>query len=142
MRSVRDRIRHSLLFELIAVLTIAPLGALIFGLEMWAFGILAVLSTTIAIFWTYAFNLAFDHVIRWQFGHVTKTLPIRVIHALLFEIGLLCLFVPFIAWYLDVSWWHAFVIDVSMAGFYVVYAFAFNWIYDVVFPVETHRRPS
>ncbi|MEQ9476658.1 chlorhexidine efflux transporter, partial [Marinovum algicola] len=42
---------------------------------------------------------------------------------------------PFIAWYLGISLWQAFVMDVSFALFYMVYAFGFNWAYDRLFPL-------
>ena len=142
MRTTRDRIRHSLLFELLAVLTITPIGGMIFNVPMGEFGILAVATTTIALFWNYCFNLAFDHAMLRRFKSVRKTLRIRVVHAFLFEAGLLGILVPFIAWYLDVTWWRALLIDLSLAGFYIVYAFAFNWLYDVVFPLETNGQTS
>jgi uncharacterized membrane protein len=66
---------------------------------------------------------------------VQKSLPIRIIHALLFEVGLLLILLPFIAWYLEVSLTDAFLMDVSFAVFYLVYAFVFNWVYDLVFPL-------
>ena len=59
---------------------------------------------------------------------------VRVLHAVLFEGGLLVLLAPFIAWYLGVGLWHALVMDVSFALFYMGYAFVFNWAYDTVFP--------
>ncbi len=67
-----------------------------------------------------------------------KTVVTRVVHAVFFELGLLCALVPFIAWYLGVSVWQAFVMDAALAGFYMVYAFAFNWAYDVIFPIPAH----
>jgi uncharacterized membrane protein len=48
---------------------------------------------------------------------------------------LLVLFLPAIAWYLDISLWDAFKMDIAMATFYLVYAFVFNWVYDRVFPI-------
>ena len=42
---------------------------------------------------------------------------------------------PFIAWYLGISLWQAFVMDVAFALFYLVYAFVFNWAYDRLFPL-------
>ena len=49
---------------------------------------------------------------------------------------------PFIAWYLSISLMEAFLIDVSFALFYLIYAFVFNWVYDVLFPVPEPARPS
>jgi uncharacterized membrane protein len=139
MRNTRDRIRHSVLFELIGLITVTPLGGWVFGVPISHFGVVAVVSTTLAMGWNYAYNLGFDHAMLRLFGSVTKSLRVRIVHAGLFEFGLLCLLVPFIAWYLAVPLWQAFVMDVSLAGFYVLYAFAFNWVYDIVFPVPSEE---
>ena len=139
MRDTRDRIRHAVLFELTALVIVTPLGGLLFAVDMGHFGVVAIVSTTIAMLWTYAYNLGFDHAMLRLFKDVRKSLLTRIVHAGLFEIGLLCLLVPCIAWYLAVPLWQAFIMDVSLAGFYVVYAFAFNWLYDIVYPIPaTH----
>jgi len=142
MRNTRDRIRHSILFELIGLITVTPLGGWVFGVPISHFGVVAVVSTSLAMGWNYAYNLGFDHAMLRLTGSVKKTLRTRIIHAGLFEFGLLCLLVPFIAWYLDVPLWQAFVMDVSLAGFYLVYAFVFNWAYDIVFPVPSEEAAA
>ncbi|MBE3640482.1 PACE efflux transporter [Mangrovicoccus algicola] len=146
MRTTRDRMRHAILFELCALALSAPLGAALFGVPVLDFGMLAVMGTTIAMGWTYLFNLGFDHALRRAGRPQEKTLGLRILHTLLFEGGLLVLLVPLIAWHLDVSLGRAFVMDVVMAGFYLLYTFAFNWGYDMVFPIpgeaETAAIPS
>lgn len=142
MRNTRDRIRHSILFELIGLITVTPLGGWVFGVPISHFGVVAVVSTSLAMGWNYAYNLGFDHAMLRLTGSVKKTLRTRIIHAGLFEFGLLCLLVPFIAWYLDVPLWQAFVMDVSLAGFYLAYAFVFNWVYDIVFPVPSEEAAA
>jgi uncharacterized membrane protein len=142
MRNTRDRIRHSVLFELIGLITVTPLGGWAFGVPISHFGIVAVVSTSLAMGWNYAYNLGFDHAMLRIYGDVRKSLRARIVHAGLFEFGLLCLLVPFIAWYLDVPLWQAFVMDVSLAGFYLVYAFVFNWIYDIVFPIPAEEAAA
>lgn len=142
MRNTRDRIRHSVLFELIGLITVTPLGGWVFGVPISHFGVVAVVSTTLAMSWNYAYNLGFDHALLRLTGSVKKTLRTRIVHAGLFEFGLLCLLVPFIAWYLAVPLWQAFVMDVSLAGFYLVYAFVFNWVYDIVFPVPSEEAAA
>lgn len=137
MRNTRDRIRHTVLFELIALVVVTPLGGFVFGIPMSYFGVVAVVSATIAMLWNYGFNLGFDHAMQRLFNNTRKTLAVRVVHAVLFEVGLVCLLVPFIAWYLGVSLWHAFAMDVALAGFYMIYAFSFSWCYDIVFPLPT-----
>lgn len=92
-------------------------------------------SASIATGWNYLYNLIFDHALLRVTGSVKKTVALRVFHAVLFETGLLLVLLPFIAWYLGVGLIEAFVMDISFAVFYLVYAFVFNWLYDVVFPI-------
>lgn len=137
MRTTRDRIRHAVLFEIVALVLVVPLGGWVFGIEPGHFGVVAVVSTTIAMVWNYTFNLGFDHAfIRLGLG-LRKSLRMRALHAVLFEAGLLAVLVPFIAWYLAVPLWQAFLMDVSLAGFYLVYAFGFNWAYDLAVPLPS-----
>jgi uncharacterized membrane protein len=135
MRSVRDRIRHALSFEIVGLMLITPLGAFVFDMSFADIGLVGAVSATIATLWNYIYNLGFDHAMQRLRGSTQKTTAIRVAHAVLFELGLLITLMPFIAWYLDVSLLHALVMDVSFALFYVVYAFVFNLAYDRIFPL-------
>ncbi|WP_344701019.1 PACE efflux transporter [Halomonas cibimaris] len=135
MRTVKDRLRHAISFEIIGLLLVIPLGGWLFAKPMNDIGVIAVVGATIATCWNYAYNLGFDHAMKRLRGEVRKTLLIRVLHAVLFEVGLLMALLPFIAWYLEMSVFHAFQMDISFSLFYVVYAFVFNWAYDLVFPV-------
>lgn len=135
MRRTADRIRHAISFEVIALAIITPLGAWVFDTALRDMGVVTVVSATIATGWNYLYNLLFDHAMLRRRGDVHKTPAIRVLHAVLFEAGLLVVLIPFIALFLGVSLWTAFVMDVAFAGFYLVYAFCFNWAYDVIFPI-------
>ncbi|RAI04343.1 hypothetical protein DLJ53_07830 [Acuticoccus sediminis] len=139
MRDTRDRIRHILLFEAIALAAVTPLGGLVFGIDMSHFGVVAIVSTVVAMAWNYGFNLGFDHVMLRVFDDVRKSLTTRIVHAALFEAGLVTMLVPFIAWYLGVPLRDAFVMNIAIAGFFMVYAFVFNWAYDNLFPIEANR---
>jgi uncharacterized membrane protein len=142
MRTTRDRIRHAVMFEAIALILVAPSGGAAFGVGMGDFGVVAGVCTMIAMLWNYLYNLGFDHALLRLRGGVEKTVRLRVAHAVLFEAGLLVALVPFIALYLRVGLWEAFVMDVALAAFYLVYAFAFNLAYDRVFPVPGVRRAT
>jgi uncharacterized membrane protein len=135
MRKTSDRIRHAISFEVLALLIVTPMGAWLFDKPLQEIGVVTVVSASIATAWNYVYNLGFDHAMQRLRGTVQKTVPIRVLHAVTFEVGLLFVLMPFIAWYLGVSLMEAFLIDVSFAVFYLIYAFVFNWVYDVVFPV-------
>ncbi|WP_421989596.1 PACE efflux transporter [Roseococcus sp.] len=135
MRSVRDRIRHALLFEAIGLAIFILAGGPIFGLATADISVIAVGSATVATAWNYVYNLGFDHAMQRYAGHTRKSLGMRVAHALLFEAGLLVILLPPIAWYLNISLAQAFVMDLAIAVFYVAYAFVFNLAYDRVFPI-------
>ena len=140
MRSTADRIRHAISFEIVALGLVTPLGAWAFGLGLHEMGVVTVVSATIATGWNYGYNILFDHaLLRWR-GTTQKTVALRVAHAVLFEAGLLVLLVPFIALWLGVTLRVAFVMDVAFSAFYLVYAFAFNWAYDLLFPMAPTTR--
>jgi uncharacterized membrane protein len=135
MRGVADRIRHAVCFEVIGLILVTPLGAWVFGKPMFDIGVLALVCATIATVWNYIYNLGFDLLMRRVLGHTRKSPVLRVFHAVLFEGGLLVVLMPLIAWYLGVTLWEAFMMDLSFAAFYLVYAFVYNWAYDVIFPI-------
>ena len=71
------------------------------------------------------------------------TPPAAIAALVLGVIGIASLLTAPIAWYLGISLWQAFVMDLAIAGFYVAYAFLFNLAYDHIFPVPaTHRAPQ
>ncbi|SHI53751.1 PACE efflux transporter [Wenxinia saemankumensis] len=135
MRSFTDRLRHALLFEAIALVLVVPASSLLFHQPVHSMGVIVVVSAAVAALWNMVYNWLFDRATLRLRGRTAKTLPLRVLHAVLFEGGLLVLLLPFIAWYLGVTLWQALAMDVALALFYVVYAFVYNWVYDRVFPV-------
>jgi uncharacterized membrane protein len=142
MRSTSDRIRHAVSFEILALFLVTPLGAWVFSLPLTDIGVVSVGSATIAMLWNYVYNIGFDRAMQRIAGSTYKSVPIRVMHAVLFEAGLLLVLAPFIAWYLGVGLWHAVVMDVSFSLFYLVYAFVFNWSYDRLFPLPEWQQPA
>ena len=135
MRTAADRIRHAISFELLGLALIVPIGSWAFSMPVADIGIVGVVSATLATAWNYLYNLGFDHLLQRYAGTTLKTVGMRISHAALFEAGLLMILMPFIAWYLGISLWHAFIMDAAFALFYMVYAFVFNWGYDRLFPL-------
>lgn len=140
MRTAPDRIRHAVSFEIIALFIVIPLAAWGYDMPAHDIGLVAVVSATIAMAWNYVYNLMFDRAMQARVGHTRKTVPLRVLHAVLFELGLLTVLAPYIAWQLSVGLMQALVMDLSFSAFYLIYAFAFNWAYDVAFPIAQPSR--
>lgn len=140
MRTTLDRIRHTMMFEIIGLLIVIPLGHLLFSLDTTHMGMVGVISAVVATLWNYLYNLGVDHALLRLRGHVHKTVIMRVFHAICFELGLICVLLPLIALYLSQTLAETAPLVTSLALFYVVYAFVFNWLYDIVFPVPASRR--
>lgn len=142
MRTTADRIRHAISFEVIGVALATPLAAVAFHLPGEDSLVLVVAGATIAMLWNYVYNLGFDHVMVRRTAGTQKSLRLRILHAALFELGLLLLMLPAVAWYLQISLLQALVMDMALAAFYMAYAFVFNWAYDRVFPLPEWQEAA
>lgn len=136
MRTHRDRIRHAVGFEIIALILSIPIMSFFFSFDIKDIGVIAIVGSIMATIWNYGFNIVFDKgMVRFK-RSTFKTPAIRVLHVLLFESGLLMLYLPMVAWYLGISIWQAFIMDASLVGFYLFYNLSYNWAYDKIFPIQ------
>lgn len=123
-----ERFFHALLFEIGAVLcTVLLVGAL----TSHATGLLTttiILISLIAMVWNMLFNLLFDRLFTGE--RLERGLGIRLLHTVSFELGLLLFTLPLVAVMLNISWWEAFVMDIGMTLFVMLYSLVFNWLYD------------
>lgn len=140
MRTTRDRIRHTIAFEIIGLALITPLGAFVFAMPMHDIGVISLVSSLVAMGWNYLYNYGFDRLLLRLRGNTAKTMRERIIHAIVFELGLVAMLMPLIAWYLGISLWQALIMDIAVALFYMVYAFVFNLAYDRIFPIPAEAQ--
>lgn len=127
-KSRTERFFHALIFEIIAIAICAPLGALLLGYPLADVGALTLMVSLLAMTWNMIFNTLFDRA-QQRMGF-KRNVKMRVVHAVAFEIGLLVTVVPLAAWWLDISLWDAFVLDIALVLFFLPYSFVFNWVYD------------
>jgi len=135
MRTLPDRIRHTLIFEALALTIVSLLGSKATGFSIEAIGTLGIFFSAFAMVWNIAFNWMFDLWDAKYRNSAPRGVGIRVVHALLFEAAFLIVGIFVIAWWLDITLWHALALDAGMATFFLAYAFCFNWCYDHIFPV-------
>ena len=135
MRSFPDRLRHTLIFEAIALFLVAVPGGWLLERPMEIMGALSLMFSVLAMSWNLAFNWMFDLWDRKHRGMARRGVGIRIVHAVLFEAGLVIAGLFLIAWWLDMTYRDAFLLNVSLSAFFLVYAFCYNWAYDMVFPV-------
>ena len=134
MRSLADRIRQTLLFEAIAITLFAVVGGWTLGYPVEVTGALGLMFSALAMVWNLVFNWLFD---LWDHKYrdlARRGIAIRAAHAVLFELGLVIAGLFLIAWWLEVGYLEAFLIDISTSAFFLVYTFVYNWAYDQVFP--------
>ncbi len=127
-KTLKERFFHAFLFEILAIGLCAPVAAWAMGKSLFEMGVLTAVIAWIALLWNMVYNAGFDRLenhMGW-----TRTLRLRVVHALGFETGLILIVIPLAAWWLDISLWQAFVLDIALVLFYLPYAFFYNLGYD------------
>lgn len=126
--SKKERVFHSVLFECIALIIMA-ISAHYFSKHNAALLTgLGLSLSLIAMTWNYFFNIGFDKYFTGE--RINRTLMTRVLHASLFEIGLLVITIPILMWVLNLGFVTALLLDLGVALFFLVYAITFNWCYD------------
>lgn len=137
LRSLLDRVRQVILFEIGGLVLITPPFAWVSGVPASeSVGLLAIIALLAAL-WNAVYNTTFD----WMEGRLTgrtadlRPYPWRVVHAAGFEGGLVLMSLPIVMWWTGMSWLEALIADVALALAYVAYAFVFNIVYDRMFPI-------
>ena len=95
---------------------------------------MAVVISLMARVWNFIYNYIFDLVESSLDGHrSTRKISMRLLHALLFEVGLLIVTVPLVAYWLEMNLVAALLVDIGFVVFYLVYAFFYNYIFDKIY---------
>ena len=140
LQGVRRKIVYISLYELIAIVIASTGLAAGADASLERAGAVAVASSVIAVVWNLVYNTLFE---RWEARQVVRGRSVRrrLAHAIGFETGLVITLVPAFAWWLNLTLWEAFVMDIGLIVFFLVYTFVFNWAFDAVFglPVSARR---
>ena len=141
MTPLRRRILQAVLYEAIAIAVVGPLLSVAFGKSQASTFGLAVVLSTIALAWNYAFNWMFE---RWEARQAVRgrSFARRLAHGAGFEGGLVLILLPVMSLWLDISWWAAFVTNLGLLVFFFFYAIAFTWAFDRVFGLPASAAPG
>lgn len=116
-------------YEILSVLaTVLVLGSLL-GHGGGQATLTAILLSTTATVWNYAWNTIFERAER-RFGWTGRGPLVRVIHAIGYEGGVLVFTIPLVAFMLGVSFIEALIIESSMLVFFLVFTFVYSWVFD------------
>jgi uncharacterized membrane protein len=132
MSPITRRVLQAVLYEAIAIAVVAPVLSLAFDKPQASTFGLAVVLSTIALTWNYAFNWMFE---RWESRQAVRgrSFARRLAHGAGFEGGLVVILVPVMSLWLDISPLAAFVANLGLLAFFFLYAIAFTWAFDQVF---------
>lgn len=130
MLITKRRMIHALSYEIILLVIIAILLGKIFDAPMEVTGLLGVIMAVTSVIWNMIFNTFFEKVERkYQFK---RTIPIRILHAIGFEGGLMLATIPMIAYALKLSLLDAIMLDLALTTGILFYTFIFQWCYDLI----------
>jgi len=136
MQGLKRRIVYLTAYEAIAIALSATAMALVYGVAPTDAGLLSIIASAIAMSWNFLYNTGFEW---WESRQTRRGRGIgrRVLHAVGFEFGLVIVLVPLLALWLGISLIEAFVLDLGLIMFFLVYTFVFNLVFDRLFGLPT-----
>ena len=126
----KRRLVHAMSYEVILLVIIAIALSFIFSMPLEVTGILGVIMAIISVIWNMIFNHYFEkveHKYQWK-----RTIPVRILHAVGFEGGLMLATIPIIAYMMKMSFIDALILDFGLTMCILVYTFIFQWCYDML----------
>lgn len=132
MSAVLRRIIYVVTYEVTAILFVS-LALMALGHSGGGSTLVAIASSTVALLWNFVWTSVFEAWERRQASQ-TRTVRRRIAHAIGFEGGLVVFLIPLLAWILNVSLLDAFILELGILVFFLVYTFAFAWLFDIVLP--------
>jgi len=126
----KRRLIHAISYEVILLVIIAIALSFIFSMPLEVTGILGMVMAVISVFWNMIFNHYFEkveHKYQWE-----RTIPVRIMHAIGFEGGLMLATIPIIAYLMKMTIIEAIILDFGLTMCILVYTFIFQWCYDLV----------
>ncbi|GAA4115840.1 PACE efflux transporter [Enteractinococcus coprophilus] len=131
------RITYAVVFEILAVGFTTLILALL-GNDSGSSFLVGLVSSTVALTWNLIFNWGFEAFER-RIKITHRPWYMRVTHAVLFEGGLVAMLVPAIAWILGVSLLEAFILEIGLLIFFLIYTAIYAWAFDRVFGLPEPR---
>lgn len=136
MQGVKRKVIYVGGYELLGLAVGTMVMTVLTGKSPATTGLLALMITGIATAWNVSFNYLFEAWERRQRDR-TRTVRRRVLHAVAFQLTLVCFLVPLIAWRLGITLTQAFVLDLVFIVYIPFYTFAYNWAFDRFFGVPS-----
>jgi len=137
MQGMKRRVTYVFFYEVLSFLICAMILAVLSGSTISHTGPLSLLIAVIAVSVNFFYNYAFEW---WEKRQDSKTRTIfrRVVHALGFQVVLVTILIPLIAWWMQISLVKAFLLDFSLMIIIPCYTFVYNYFFDHLFGLPSH----
>lgn len=139
LQPVTRRITYVIIFELIAIVLSSMILSGMSDRQVTDSLPVAVGVSLIAVVWNYAYNTLFESWERKN-GITSRSVTLRVAHTVLFEAGFIVLAVPLFMWWYQVSFVTAFMMELGILVFFLVYTFVFTWLFDKIVPIAASQQ--
>ncbi|TAL77759.1 MAG: PACE efflux transporter [Burkholderiaceae bacterium] len=129
------RATYVVVFEIFAIALATLLLMALSGGEAHGSLPVAAASSLVAVIWNFIYNTLFE---RWEVSRSiqTRSLGLRVAHAVGFEGGLVVILIPLFMWWYQVGPLDALKMEVALLVFFLAFTFVFTWIFDHVVPIK------
>ncbi|WP_040331730.1 chlorhexidine efflux PACE transporter AceI [Acinetobacter nectaris] len=126
----KRRLIHAFSYETILLVIIAVALSTFLDMPLEVTGTLGIAMAVTSVVWNMIFNYIFEGVEKKY--QLKRTIPVRILHAIGFEGGLMLATIPMVAYALKTSLLEAFLLDLAMTLCILVYTFIFQWCYDII----------
>ena len=128
MRSIRERVVHAILFEIIANVIVTPAAMLLTGAPLVSAGALSLAISLGAMVSNYLWTWLFDTFVPSR----RRGIFLRVVQAVGLEAIIAAFSIPLIMAFTGVPFWQAAVLDVGAIGFFIVFTMIYNVVFDAI----------
>ncbi|ENU28774.1 hypothetical protein F991_03356 [Acinetobacter sp. CIP-A165] len=137
MQGTKRRVTYVFFYEVFSFLICALILAALSGTTISHTGPLSILIAVIAVTVNFFYNYAFE---MWEKTQISKTRTVwrRIAHAIGFQIILVMILIPLIAWWMQISLLKAFLLDFSLMVIIPCYTFVYNYLFDHIFGLPSH----
>ncbi|MCF8999111.1 chlorhexidine efflux PACE transporter AceI [Acinetobacter nectaris] len=126
----KRRLIHAFSYEIILLVIIAVALSTFLDMPLEVTGTLGIAMAVTSVVWNMIFNYIFEGIEKKY--QLKRTIPVRILHAIGFEGGLMLATIPMVAYALKTSLLEAFLLDLAMTLCILVYTFIFQWCYDII----------
>lgn len=129
--SLRERIIHAGLFEVIGILIMIPVNMLFLNTSGGSATWITIVIATAAMTWCFIHNKMFDSYYGSE-NKLNRSRKVRIIHAATFEIGFFAFSYPFLLSVTDLTILDIMYRTAFISTFYMFYTVIYNYCFDVI----------